>query len=338
VRILGEVPIERDGSAHFQVPVDEPVYFQLLDEDHMELRRMRSFISFQPGEVRGCVGCHESRPAAPTAAPTPLAAQREASVPIPPPWGDRPLSFLRDVQPVFDRHCVQCHGGLKPAAGLDFSGGLVGDTKIRTPYGGELALDGHNRAYRTLIDKQLVSYANKYDPADAVTRPLAFGSHQSKLIRTIRDGACAKRASLSRDDFLRLVTWIDANAPYHDAFINMRPDRPPYDMPADRDMMGKITAVHGRRCGACHKPEEVTRPDWIDLHQPQKSLFLTAPVAKDSGGTGKCGRAVYKTPRDPDYQALCGLVASAVKKAWQLPRRDLKALADDRTSKRTAGR
>ena len=44
----------------------------------MELRRMRSFISFQPGEVRGCVGCHESRPAAPTAAPTPLAALREA--------------------------------------------------------------------------------------------------------------------------------------------------------------------------------------------------------------------------------------------------------------------
>ena len=53
--------VEADGSADFHVPVDTPVYFQLLDENHMELRRMRSFISFQPGEQRGCVGCHETR-------------------------------------------------------------------------------------------------------------------------------------------------------------------------------------------------------------------------------------------------------------------------------------
>ena len=61
VRVLGDVPVEADGSAQFRVPVDTAVYFQLLDENHMELRRMRSFISFQPGEVRGCVGCHETR-------------------------------------------------------------------------------------------------------------------------------------------------------------------------------------------------------------------------------------------------------------------------------------
>ena len=51
IRILGDVPVERDGSAHFEVPADTAVYFQLLDENRMELRRMRSFISFQPGET-----------------------------------------------------------------------------------------------------------------------------------------------------------------------------------------------------------------------------------------------------------------------------------------------
>ena len=51
VEVLGTVPVEADGSAHFRVPVDTPVYFQLLDENFMELRRMRSFISFQPGET-----------------------------------------------------------------------------------------------------------------------------------------------------------------------------------------------------------------------------------------------------------------------------------------------
>ena len=68
VEVLGTVPVEADGSAHFRVPVDTPVYFQLLDENYMELRRMRSFISFQPGEQRGCVGCHESKAVAPHAA------------------------------------------------------------------------------------------------------------------------------------------------------------------------------------------------------------------------------------------------------------------------------
>ena len=61
IRILGDVPVEQDGSAHFEVPADTAVYFQLLDENRMELRRMRSFISFQPGETRACAGCHETR-------------------------------------------------------------------------------------------------------------------------------------------------------------------------------------------------------------------------------------------------------------------------------------
>ena len=31
VRVLGDVPVESDGSAYFRVPADTPVYFQLLD-------------------------------------------------------------------------------------------------------------------------------------------------------------------------------------------------------------------------------------------------------------------------------------------------------------------
>ena len=53
IRILGDVPVEADGSAHFRVPADTAVYFQLLDENRMELRRMRSFISFQRGRAAG---------------------------------------------------------------------------------------------------------------------------------------------------------------------------------------------------------------------------------------------------------------------------------------------
>jgi mono/diheme cytochrome c family protein len=308
-RVIGTVPVEADGSAHFQVPADTPVYFQLLDENHMELRRMRSFISFQPGEVRGCVGCHETRAEAPVVENFPLALRRGPRVPVPPPWGDRAISFLRDVQPVFDRHCANCHGGLKPDGGLDFTGGLTAR---------------HNRAYDTILDHSLVSRSNVGDDAK-ITPPLAFGSHKSKLIAVLRDELHAKEVELGRNDWLRLVTWIDANAPYHDGFINKRPLQKPYDLPADRALTDRIAAVHGKRCAACHEPADVTRSDWIDLHRPRQSPFLTAPLARQAAGAARCGKNIYEDETDADYQTVLRLVESAVAKAWAYPRRDLRA-------------
>lgn len=311
VRVLGEVPVEADGSAHFRVPADTPVYFQLLDADHRELRRMRSFISFQPGEQRGCTGCHESREESPAAAiaPQPLALSRAPSDPVPPPWGDRALSFLRDVQPVFDRHCVSCHGGLKPAGGVDLSGGLT----VR-----------HNRAYDTIYAKKLVAWSNVGDDAH-VTPPLAFGSHRSALVRAVREGPCASRVKLGADDWLRLVTWVDANAPYHDGFINKRTQPQPYDLPNDRELAASLTSAHARRCATCHKADEVSRLDWVDLNDPSRSRFLAAPLPG-----GKCASPTYADRNDPDYRSLSALVEAAVRKAWEFPRRDLKALSHAR--------
>ncbi len=132
---------------------------------------------------------------------------------------------------------------------------------------------------------------------------------------------------MSREEWLRLVTWIDVNGPYHDRFINKRQERPAYDLPADRQLESAIAAVHAKRCQACHKPADVTRLSWIDLRQPDRSLFLIAPLAKPAGGTGKCSEAVYSDTGDADYQAVCTLVRKAVEKAWQLPRRDLESVA-----------
>ncbi len=311
-RVIGTVPVEADGSASFRVPADVPVYFQLLDENQMELRRMRSFISFQPGEIRGCAGCHETRAVAPpmTHGPFPLAMMREPRIPTPSPWGDRAISFLRDVQPVFDRHCTGCHAGAEPAGGLDFSGGLTAR---------------YNRAYDTIQAHGLISRSNVGDDAK-VTPPLAFGSHKSKLVEVLRDGACSKRAKLSSADWLRLVTWIDLNGPYHDGFINKRPAVAPYDLPADAELVRQIAAIHAKRCASCHQPNDVTRADWIDLRRPEQSRFLTAPLSTDADGTGLCQPHVYRDCNDPDYQAVLKLVETAVTKAWQRPRRDVKGL------------
>ncbi|MDP6547295.1 MAG: hypothetical protein QGH60_25275, partial [Phycisphaerae bacterium] len=64
-KVHGIVPVCEDGSASFTVPPYKNLYFQALDENYMELQRMRSFINLMPGEKRSCIGCHEQRRYAP---------------------------------------------------------------------------------------------------------------------------------------------------------------------------------------------------------------------------------------------------------------------------------
>ncbi len=319
VRILGDVPVEADGSAHFRVPADVAVYFQLLDENRMELRRMRSFISFQPGETRSCVGCHETRDSASRAGPPPLALQRPASTPEPMPWGRRPVNFLRDVQPVLDRHCVGCHSGFEPAGGLDLCGGLTSYDRAVPGY-------GYNRAYTSLLSRGLVACSPARQQDASITPPLAYGAHRSRLLAVLDAPPHTERAHLTAEDRLRLTAWMDANAPYHDAFVDKRPAAPVYDLAADQTLRQKLLAVHERRCAPCHDAGAVSRLDWIDLRDPPRSRFLDAPLAAAGAARRHCTPAPYATPDDPDYRQVLDLVSAAVDRQWREPRRDVAAL------------
>ncbi len=64
-RIVSVVPVEDDGSVHFEAPPGRAFHFQLLDERFRCLQTMRSFVGLMPGERRGCVGCHEMHSTAP---------------------------------------------------------------------------------------------------------------------------------------------------------------------------------------------------------------------------------------------------------------------------------
>jgi len=59
--VLGEAPIEPDGSFHIEVPARTPLRFQLLDADGRILGEQRTWTWVMPREWRGCVGCHEDR-------------------------------------------------------------------------------------------------------------------------------------------------------------------------------------------------------------------------------------------------------------------------------------
>ena len=53
-----------------------------------------------------------------------------------------------------------------------------------------------------------------------MTAPKQFGSHRSKLVRQILAGH--KEVALPQEDWLTLVTWVDANAPYEDRMLSKR--------------------------------------------------------------------------------------------------------------------
>jgi hypothetical protein len=211
-RLHGVVPVEADGSAHFVVPPNKNLFLQALDEDFLEVQRMRTFINLQPNETRACLGCHAERHWTP-ANTTPVALRRPPSVLQPQP-GDtspgRPLHYITDVQPILDRHCVRCHNPDQPDGQLDLSGTLT------TLF---------NRSYENLLskDKDLVQVVHENDPktGDAASvPPYTLGAHASRLVKLLRQRH--EDVCLTREEFIRLVTWIDSNSAYYGTYFGRR--------------------------------------------------------------------------------------------------------------------
>ena len=80
----------------------------------------------------------------------------------------------------------------------------------------------YNRSYENFIGRELVSYADcRYGRANfRAVPPLTHGSHRSKLPAQIRKDPC--KANLTRKEFIKIVTWIDANCPYYGTYRGKR--------------------------------------------------------------------------------------------------------------------
>jgi len=191
--VLGTVPVEKDGSAHFRVPSGIPVFFQALDADGVSVQTMRSLTYVQPNETLSCVGCHESRDSTPPAGRVPIATMRPPSRLKPAPSGSWPLRFDELVGPVLNARCVSCHEpGAEDAvaAKLDL-----------TPA----------RAYATLMswrDGELRKLAFEKDRSTVGDSP----SRKSRLLAllTADDGHHGVRLDANSRE--RLATWLDTYA------------------------------------------------------------------------------------------------------------------------------
>jgi hypothetical protein len=347
-RILGTVPVEEDGSAYMEVSALQSLFFVALDENDMSVKRMQSFVTVQPGETTSCVGCHEHRVQAPHSRPhnSLEALQREPSRPVP--YDNIPdiLDYPRDIQPVLDRHCIECHNADLREGQVDMSGD-------RTPY--------FTASYWTMFTNGLVVDGRNSDGDRA---PRTIGSSASRLMSLIDGSHHDVRLPEHEQTVIRL--WIESGTVYPGTYGALGSGIATVQFPE---------STIERRCGSCHisnetpyrnpkpgavhyqfgkrLPEQALMSDPYDiilirhlayfqlgeallhqglcnLDQPSKSLLLQAPLGEEGGGFQLCGEAVFKNTDDPDYQEILAEIQDASNRLAQAKRFDMPGFRPNR--------
>lgn len=219
-RLLGEAPVEADGSFNVEVPVDIPLLLQTLDERGMALATC-GWIWVKPREKRGCIGCHEDPERIPENEYV-LALQRPSNRLVLPPDQRRTVTFRKDVAPILQSSCAtaDCHGTDGHKLHLPIADPNATDADLRTAYerlltpaaGGSNALAGGRyvdagRARTSPLAWHLTgrNTAQPWDPdrpGSPPGQPVALMPPQDKSI------------PLRPEQIRTLIQWIDLGAPF----------------------------------------------------------------------------------------------------------------------------
>ncbi len=221
-RILGEAPVEKDGSFHLLVPADIPIELQALDADGLALATCQ-WIWVKQRENRGCIGCHEDHELVPENIYA-MAVQRPSSKLTPPPERRRSVAFREHILPILQAKCASadCHGGRQTPLRMVLQPGDSSEKNVRGIYEallagettGETARNSGSslckyvepgRARTSFLIWQLFG-RDSSRPWDRLAGPL----HTNRKIMKMPPPYTAP--SLSDEEFRLFVEWIDLGA------------------------------------------------------------------------------------------------------------------------------
>ncbi len=323
-RVWGYAPVAGDGSAIFEVPANLPIYFLALDAHGRALQRMRTFTHLMPGEVQGCIGCHEPRHHTVAA---PVARPRHPHRLVPPEWGEGVgFDYTAIVQPVLDAHCVGCHSGVHPPRDIDLSGDLTDFFNVSY----EWLARGRRRAGEAEWDSPYVNWIPTYNGMEEnilEITPRAWGSPRSRLADLLLEGHPDEdgrpRIALLPHETRRLMAWIDLNVPYYGTSETAHPTRPGCRQFLPPDLDRTLDEVAQRRCIECHSNGKAPRRFWTRLTNAHLNEFLLAPLAQSAGGRGRCSTPPFLSPEDPDYRAILETFQVTLAELHAQPRMDM---------------
>jgi hypothetical protein len=208
-RLLGEAPVEPDGSFHVQIPANIPVQVQILDESGLALRTSGWIWARSKGQ-QGCIGCHEDGELAPTNRFVDALGKSAASLLLPA-EKRRTVDFKHDVAPIVEARCVACHGAGQTVR-------LDGGLETPGPSG------RFSRSYEVLLGSLTPGpkgeLVGRYvHPGRARTSPLVWhllGRNTSRPWDGPYSSAAAKAmpqpGTLADDDRRILIEWVDLGA------------------------------------------------------------------------------------------------------------------------------
>lgn len=340
-RLIGSVPVNADGSAYFRVPANRPIFFLAMDDKGHCVKRMHSFTSVMPGENTTCIGCHEER----TESPRSDERNRLLNLMKTAPAEIRPISdvpdvfcFTRDIQPILDKYCLECHNPDREEGGFNISGHW---SPIYT-------IGYAQMSWRNL-------FGDNRNRAESNFPPYQIGTGSSRLVQLIEQ----KHAGINMPEKDQKIIrhWIDAGANFAGTYaaeasgavgyyMSNLPVRNEAQWPETKAMQETVI----RRCDICHTPLDpkkefgtysiymdnynprnpkeakdmflphdlsqcngrFSRLEIFDLSYPELSKAVRAPLAQEAGGLGICqkksGKPVFTDKNDPDYKTILAAI------------------------------
>jgi hypothetical protein len=220
--VLGVVPVEKDGSAYFEAPVEKAIYFQALDANGMAVQSMRSATYVHPGEQMTCLGCHEKKVTVAARNKVPMALKRPPSKLVPNlEDGSCPLTYARLVEPLLKGKCISCHAkNNKPAPNLDKYAFYFNNNGKDPAHGGYRTIAGRFGAIHTgLAAKMLMKQHREALTMAEINRITLWADANSSILGAYRDVDKQKAGE---------VVWpmIDMD-PANPAGIDLAEGRPP---------------------------------------------------------------------------------------------------------------
>ena len=216
--LIGDAPVHEDGSVFFTTEVRAPLYFMLLDDKGRMVQTMRSWTTLQPGENASYVGCHESKNSVPLASARPTRALAAGPRPLAPIFGPRRgFSFLKEIQPILNAHCVGCHDGRSGRP--DLTAAVVSDPAAKRHWARAYLTLTHARPdqkepparWRGDPDHALLNWVSAAS-APPIQRPRSAGSANSRLFSEMLDKGHCK--TVTPVELARLALWVDLGVPF----------------------------------------------------------------------------------------------------------------------------
>jgi len=287
---IGTVPVHPDGSVAFRMPAGVPVQLQALDENGMAVMTMRSFIYVQKGEQLRCVGCHENRIQAPQAVSR---KDIPVSEPVPVPNTENGVGYDRQARPVFDRHCISCHG-LKP------DGQQAGGLSLIGPRGwAELTRTKGQKKQPEI----LVARAHPYTETGSSQTNDYFAA-PSRLTKKLRAGH--NGVTLTSSEWSDLIVWMDMNAQELPCPSWNLPEFATQTPAGVRELREYVKALFGD--AVAQQPYDAL----VNMTLPEKSRILMAPLPLDKGGWGQfAADKSYADRKDPHFRKMEQLVRAS---------------------------